>query len=73
MYHDSMMGNIDEVSRKRLKALKDMKKDIAWVARAYNKEVKNKLFQVDNAENHTTNWSKEQHVCQAITKLGGSL
>lgn len=27
MYHDSMMDNIDEVSHKRLKALKDMKKD----------------------------------------------
>jgi hypothetical protein len=27
MYHDPMMDNIDEVSRKRLKALKDMNKD----------------------------------------------
>jgi hypothetical protein len=73
MYHDPMMDNIDEVSRKRLKALKDMNKDTVWVAQPYNKEVKNMLFQVDSAENHTTNWSKEQHVWQEVTKLGGSL
>jgi hypothetical protein len=29
MYHDLMMDNIDEVTDKRIKALKDMKKDKA--------------------------------------------
>ena len=46
MYHDLMMGNVDEVTDKRLKALKEMEKDKAWVAKAYNKKVKGKSFQV---------------------------
>jgi hypothetical protein len=39
-YHDLMMDNIDEVTDKRLKALKEIEKDKLWVARAYNKKVK---------------------------------
>jgi hypothetical protein len=39
-----MMDNIDEVANKRLKPLKEMEKDQARVARAYNKKVKNKSF-----------------------------
>jgi hypothetical protein len=45
-YHDSMLDNIDEVTDKRLQALKEIEKDKIWVARAYNKKVKLKSFQV---------------------------
>ena len=45
-YHDLMMDNIDEVTDKRLKALKVIEKDKLRVARAYNKKVKIKSFQV---------------------------
>ena len=41
-----MMDNIDEVSDKRLQALKEIEKDKLRVARAYNKKVKFKSFQV---------------------------
>ena len=41
-----MMDNIDEVTDVRLKALKEIEKDKARVAKAYNKKVKRKLFQV---------------------------
>jgi hypothetical protein len=34
MYHDMMMDNIDEVTDKRLKALKEIEKDKACVAKA---------------------------------------
>jgi hypothetical protein len=44
MYHNLMMDNIDEVTDKRLKALKEIEKDRAHVAKAYNKKVKCKLF-----------------------------
>ena len=40
------MDNVDEVTDKRLKALKLMEKDKAQVAKAYNKKVKSKSFQV---------------------------
>ena len=45
-YHDLMMNNIDEVSNKRLQALKEIEKDKFRVARAYNKKVRAKSFQV---------------------------
>ena len=41
-----MMDNIDEVSDKRLQALKEIEKDKRRVARAYNKNVRPKSFQV---------------------------
>jgi NDP-sugar pyrophosphorylase family protein len=44
---DLMMDNIDEVTDVRLKALKDIEKDKAQVAKAYNKKVKSKSFQVE--------------------------
>jgi hypothetical protein len=47
VYHDLMMYNIDEVTDVRLKALKEIEKDKARVARAYNKKVKSKSFQVE--------------------------
>jgi hypothetical protein len=44
VYHDLMMGNIDEVTDIRLKALKEIEKDKTRVAKAYNKKVKSKSF-----------------------------
>jgi hypothetical protein len=41
-----MMDNIDEITNVRLKALKEIEKDKARVARAYNKKVKSKSFQI---------------------------
>jgi hypothetical protein len=46
MYYDLMMDNINKVTDKRIKALKDMEKDKARVVRAYNTKVKSKSFQV---------------------------
>jgi hypothetical protein len=46
VYHDLMMNNIDEVTDVRLRALKEIEKDNARVANAYNKKVKSKSFQV---------------------------
>jgi hypothetical protein len=45
-YHNLMMDNIDEVTDKRLQAWKEIEKDKIRVARAYNKKVKMKSFQV---------------------------
>jgi hypothetical protein len=45
-YHDLMMDNIDEVTDKRLQALKEIEKDKIRVAIAYNNKVKLKSFQV---------------------------
>ena len=41
-----MMDNIDVVIDKRLKALKEIEKDKLRVARAYNKKVRAKSFQI---------------------------
>ena len=43
-YHDLMMDNIDEVTDKRLKALKEIEKHKLRVAKVYNKKVKIKSF-----------------------------
>ena len=45
-YYNSMMDNMDELTDKRMKALKEIEKDKLRVARAYNKKVKGKSFQV---------------------------
>jgi len=45
-YNDLMMDQIDEVSEKRLKALQEIEKEKLRVARAYNKKVKEKSFQI---------------------------
>ncbi|XP_066351257.1 uncharacterized protein [Miscanthus floridulus] len=47
VHHDLMMDNIDEVTDVRLKALKEIDKDKARVAKAYNKKVKSKSFSVE--------------------------
>jgi hypothetical protein len=46
VYHDLMIDNIDEVADVRIKALKETEKDKARVAKACNKKVKSKSFQV---------------------------
>ena len=43
-YYDLMMDNVDEVSDKRLQALKEIEKGKLRVARAYNKKVRAKSF-----------------------------
>jgi hypothetical protein len=45
-YYISMMDNIDEVTDKRMTALGEIEKDKIMVAKAYNKKVKSKSFQV---------------------------
>jgi hypothetical protein len=45
-FHNLKMDNIDEVANKRLIALRDIEKEKLRVARAYNKKVKWKSFQV---------------------------
>ena len=45
-YYDLIMDNIDEVSDKRMQALKEIEKDKLRVARAYHKKVRAKYFQV---------------------------
>ena len=45
-YHDMMMDNNDEVTDKRLKALKEIEKDNVRAARSYNKKVRLKTFLV---------------------------
>uniref|UniRef100_J3NCY2 Retrotransposon gag domain-containing protein n=1 Tax=Oryza brachyantha TaxID=4533 RepID=J3NCY2_ORYBR len=47
-YHNLMMDRIDEVSDERLKALHEIEKDKVRVAKAYNKRVKEKSFQIGN-------------------------
>ena len=41
-----MIDNTDEVTNKRMEALKDIEKDKVRVVRIYNKKVKKKAFQV---------------------------
>jgi hypothetical protein len=44
VYHNLMMDNIDEITDKRMRALKEIEKDKARVARDYNKKVRLKSF-----------------------------
>jgi hypothetical protein len=46
VYHSLMMDNIKEVTDKRMRALKEIEKDKAKVARAFNKKVRLRSFQV---------------------------
>jgi hypothetical protein len=45
-YHNLMLDGLDEVSDEGVKALGEIERDKLRVARAYNKKVKEKLFQV---------------------------
>ena len=57
-----MMDNIDEVTDKRLTALKEVEKDKLRVARAYNKRVKGKSFQIGDLVRKTilASWDEKQ-------------
>ena len=81
MYHDLMMDNIDEVTDKRIQALKEIEKDKARVARAYNKKVKSKSFQVGDLvwktilplgskSNKFGKWSPSWEGPLKVTKVG---
>jgi hypothetical protein len=45
-YHNLMLDRLDEVSVERVKALGEIERDKLRVARAYNKRVKEKSFEV---------------------------
>jgi hypothetical protein len=45
-YHNLMLDSLDEVSDERVKALDEIERDKLRVTKAYNKRVKEKLFQV---------------------------
>jgi hypothetical protein len=47
-YHNLMLNILDEVSDERVKALGEIERDKSRLARAYNKRVKEKLFQVED-------------------------
>jgi pyridoxine 5'-phosphate synthase PdxJ len=47
-YHDLMMDNVDEMTNKRMLALREIEKGKIIVAKAYNKKVKAKTCQVEN-------------------------
>jgi hypothetical protein len=47
-YHNLMLDRPDETSNERMKDLGESERDNFTVARAYNKRVKEKLFQVRN-------------------------
>ena len=61
-YYNSMMDNIDEVTDKRMKALKEIEKDKLRVVRAYNKKVKGKSFPSwsHSLEDNITSWDEKQ-------------
>jgi hypothetical protein len=46
-YHNLMLDRLDEVSDERVKAC-EIERDKLWVARTYNKRVKEKSFQVED-------------------------
>jgi hypothetical protein len=47
-YHNLMLDRLDEASDERIKTLCEIERDKLRVARAYNKRVKEKLFQVED-------------------------
>jgi hypothetical protein len=47
-YHNLMLDRLDEVSDKRVKTLGKIERDKLRVARAYNKRVKKKSFQISD-------------------------
>jgi hypothetical protein len=61
-YYNSMMDNIDEVTDKRVTTLGEIGKDKIMVAKAYNKKVKAKSFQVGDLVWKTVLplWSKDR-------------
>jgi hypothetical protein len=64
-YYALMMDNIDEVTDKRLEAMEAIEKDKRPVARAYNKRVKAKSFQVGDLV-----WKTILHIGSKSNKFG---
>jgi uncharacterized protein YcbX len=64
-YYALIMDNIDEVTDKRLEALEAIEKDKRRVARAYNKRVKAKSFQVGDLV-----WKTILHIRSKSNKFG---
>src|ERR1041385_303880 len=79
-YNDLMMDQIDEVPEKRLKALEEIEKEKLRVAKAYNKKVKEKSFQIGDLvwktifplELWTENSASGRRVGKVHMKLWGS-
>jgi hypothetical protein len=75
VYHSLMMDNIDEVTDKRMRVLKEIEKDKVRVSRAYNKKVRPKSFQVGEVV-----WKmifaardKGHQVWEVVSKLGKTI
>jgi hypothetical protein len=49
-YTELMMDKIDEVLESRLKALEEIEKEKVKIAKAYNKHVMEKSFQIGNSK-----------------------
>jgi hypothetical protein len=64
-YHNLMLDRLDEVSDERIKALGEIERDKLRVARAYNKRVKEILFQVGDLI-----WKTILHVGSRSNKFG---
>jgi hypothetical protein len=47
-YYNAMIDRVDNLNDERLKALREIEKDKLRVAKAYNKKVKEKSFQIGN-------------------------
>jgi hypothetical protein len=71
-YHNLMLNRLDEVSDERVKALGEIERDKLRVARAYNKRVKEKSFQVEDLvwKMILTIGSKSNKFKKVVTKLG---
>jgi hypothetical protein len=69
-----MMDNIDEVADKRVTALGEIQKDKIIVAKAYNKKVKAKSFQVgDMVWKTVLPLRAKPEVWEVVAKLGRPL
>jgi hypothetical protein len=83
-YHNLMFDRLDEVSDERVKALGKIERDMLKVAKAYNKRVKKKSFQVGDLvwktilpigsrsskfENWSPNWDGPYRIKEVIQEI----
>jgi hypothetical protein len=83
-YHNLMFDRLDEVSDERVKALGKIERDMLKVAKAYNKRVKKKSFQVGDLvwktilpigsrsskfENWSPNWDGPYRIKEVIREI----
>jgi hypothetical protein len=64
-YHNLMLNRLDEVCDERVKVLSEIERDKLRVAKAYNKKVKEKSFQV---RDHV--WKKTLPIGSRSSKFG---